>query len=119
VDRVLSGNAEFLTGGRAFVELPMAPAQSVEEFQQALPTVRCLLFLVDVTHHPYPDIENNDSGRPPDSRLFSVSPQGFWVDQAGSDLSLLDHGEVAAWGEIDTIEEISSALAAGGATAAP
>ena len=103
VDEVLSGEADAVTDGLVFVELPMQ-AGDIEAAQRSLPATRVLLFLED---RSVIDGRDLPGGRPPDAPIFAPFVQGVILEACPGYVSALEDimGMAPAWREAATFDE--------------
>jgi hypothetical protein len=121
VDDVISGNAELMTDGVAFVEIAH-PAYvgtgkedgkeipfDQEAFASNVPRTTGLFFLTDRSEEPYlPKIIDEGSGRLPDSRITTPFIQGFLIQLEGRLVSVLEplNAMPRAWQTLGSVQDV-------------
>lgn len=128
VERVVSGDATSLTGGRVYVEVPhpgrVTPVEQGtpqpfphDQYAANVPRTDALFFLEDRTHEPYWEtVLNQGAGRPAGAPIMSPYMQGFLIeDSTGRLVGVFDDLATMGrpWSTYRTLEEVEDAATKG------
>lgn len=120
VDRVLSGDASKVVGGRVYVEVHKSRTSTIGDLSGANPRPRTVAVLDDITTwKPSPEVTvTRPAGVPATAPLYAAFSDGIWLDD---DENGPIHGLYAspdelapAWGAPMTLNAVSAAIRSAG-----